>query len=479
MPDTYSDYMKKFMTLCFLLSVSFYLFADEIDIYPSPEGIVASDNFNVEVRLKGKSKWQPVFVYQSVSKLNQEENASWAPFSFSGEIEIRVTPLNQKCDFLIIRPKAFQIKPTLKDDRVYLSLTKPSKLCLEINGNSDRVLFVFADTLDQKPNEIDGNKLVYFKPGIHKIGDRYKLQSNTTYYIEGGAVLNGSFYGQGKLENVIIRGRGIINSGYQKWKHPSEGLLSNIAFEDAKDIVIEGIACIEAGNFQIKVQSKEPYSRIEIKNVKLIGWNKNTDGIHVSDMDWKDSPVVGNAKGIKLFVDDCFIRANDDAILLCDGVAYSEMKDCIIWDAGYGATFCLSWGGHQNVDSCRVNNIYVIHKGGNGPVFRANHAGAGLIQNVHFSNIFIEGDVNSLISINIMDHNYDPDKSHNSINNLQFKNITLEGKCGENLINGYSEDYTISNISFQNFKINGKIILTHEDMNLTMNEFVNNVTYSE
>ena len=449
------------------------------DIYPSPEGIVASDSFNVDVRLKGKSKWQPVFVYQSVNKLNQDENASWAPFSFSGEIEIRVTPLNQQCDSLIIRPKAFQIKPTIKDDRVYLSLTKPSKLCLEINGNSERVLFIFADTLDQKAKEISGNKLVNFKPGIHEIGDRYKLQSNTTYYIEGGAVLHGSFYGQGKLENVIIRGRGIINSGYQKWKHPSEGLLSNISFEDAKNIVIEGITCIEAGNFQIKVQSKEPYSRIKIKNIKLIGWNKNTDGIHVSDMDWKDSPVVGNAKGIKLFVDDCFIRANDDAILLCDGVAYSEMKDCIIWDAGYGATFCLSWGGHQNVDSCRVNNCYVIHKGGNGPVFRANHAGAGLIQNVRFSNIFIEDDINSLININIMDHNYDPDKSHNSINNLQFKNITLEGKCGENLINGYSEDYTISNISFQNLKIDGKIILTHEDMNLTMNEFVNNVTYSE
>jgi hypothetical protein len=471
--------MKKFITICILQCVSFYLFADEVDIYPSPEGIVASDNFNVDVRLKGESKWQPVFVYQSVNKLNQDENASWAPFSFSGEIEIRITPLNQKCDSLIIRPKAFQIKPTLQDNRVYLSLTKPSKLCMEINGNSDRVLFIFADTLDHKPKEIEGSNLIYFKPGVHEIGDKYKLQSNTTYYIDGGAVLKGSLYGEGKLENVIIRGRGLINSGYQKWNHPIEGLQSNILFEDAKNVVIEGIICIEAGNFQIKVQSKEANSRITIKNIKLIAWNKNTDGIHVSDMDWKDSPVVGNAKGIKLFVDDCFIRANDDAILTCDGVAYSEIKNCIIWDAGYGATFCLSWGGHQNVDSSRVNNCYVIHKGGNNPVFRANHAGAGLIQNVIFSNIFIEGNINSLISLNIMDHRYDPDESHNSINNIQFKNITLEGKCGDNSINGYNRDYIISNISFHNLKIDGKIILNHEDMNLRMNEFVKNVKFSE
>ena len=471
--------MKKIAAIFVLQCISFYLIAGEIDIYPSPEGIAASDNFNVDVRLKGKSKWKAVFVYQSVNSLNLDENVSWAPFSFSGEIEIRITPLNQKCNSVIVRPKAFHIEPTFKDDRVYLSFKKPSKLCIEINGNSDQVLFIYADTLDQKPKEIEGNNLIYFKPGVHEIGDKYKLQSNTTYYIDGGAVLLGSLDGQGKLENVVIRGRGLIDSGYQTWNHPLEGLRSNIAFEDAKNIVIEGITCIEAGNFQIKVQSKEANSRITIKNIKLIGWNKNTDGIHISDMDWKDSPVVGNAKGIKLLVDDCFIRANDDAILLCDGVAYSEMKNCIIWDAGYGATFCLSWGGHQKVDSCNVNDCYVIHKGGNTPVFRANHAGAGLIQNVRFSNIFIEGNVNSLIALRIIDHRYDPDESHNSINHIQFKNIILEGKCEENTIIGYNEDYTISNISFQNLIIDGKIILSHEDMNLRMNEFVNNVTFSE
>ena len=278
--------MNKIIVICILQCISFYLFSAEIDIYPSTEGILASDNFNVDVRLKGKSKWRSIFVYQSENSLNKNENASWASFSFSGEIEIRVTPLNQNCDSIIIRPKVFQIKPKLQDEKVFLSLTKPTKLCIEVNGNSDRVLFIFADTLDQKPKEIEGRNLIYFKPGIHQIGDKYKLQSNTTYYIEGGAILNGSLYGEGKLENVIIRGRGLINSGYQKWNHPLEGLHCNIAFENAKNVVIEGITCVEAGNFQIKVQSKEAYSTISIKNIKLIGWNNNTDGVHVSDMDW-------------------------------------------------------------------------------------------------------------------------------------------------------------------------------------------------
>ena len=78
-----------------------------------------------------------------------------------------------------------------------------------------------------------------------------------------------------------------------------------------------------------------------------------------------------------------------------------------------------------------------------------------------------------------MDHKYDPDESHNSISNIQFKNITLEGKCGENSLIGYNENHTITNISFQNLQIDGKTILNHEGMNLIMNEFVDGVTFSK
>ncbi len=48
------------------------------EIYPSPGGIAASDSFNVDVRLNGKSKWQPFFVYKSVNKLNQDDAVSWS-----------------------------------------------------------------------------------------------------------------------------------------------------------------------------------------------------------------------------------------------------------------------------------------------------------------------------------------------------------------------------------------------------------------
>ncbi|MHC1767120.1 MAG: hypothetical protein AB9869_22930 [Verrucomicrobiia bacterium] len=316
--------------------------AGKLEIYPAPPGLPASDRFTVEAREKDTTEWRPVFVHQSVSTLDPARDSSWVSFSFSGQVELRITPLQDACRSVAVRPKAFQLPAALVLGQVLLSLDTPRKVSLEINEDADHPLFIFADPIEAPPSKEAGRKLVIFKAGVHDIGDRYPLRSHTTYHLEGGAVLRGSLYGAGKLEHVTIRGHGILDSGHQAWQHPTKGLRSNISFEDGSHIRIEGITCIEAGNFQIKVQSKQPGARIDIENVKLIGWNANTDGIHVSDMDWKDHPVVGNAPGVRLRVRDCFIRANDDAILLCDGVLVSDMRDCVIWDDGYGATFCLS-----------------------------------------------------------------------------------------------------------------------------------------
>lgn len=351
------------------------------------------------------------------------------------------------------------------------------QVSIEINGDKDHPLLIFVDPPEEEPNKNSSENIVRFKKGVHDIGERYPLASNTTYYLEAGAYLNGSMYGAGTVENVIIKGRGIINSGYQKWQHPTEGILSNISFEDGRNIRIEGITCIEAGNFQIKIQCKGDNDSILINNVKLIGWNKNTDGIHVSDMDWKDHPKIENGTNLRLKIENSFIRANDDAVLLCDGVSYSEMNNCVLWDDGYGATFCLSWGGRNNVESCIVSNCYVIHKEGTNPVFRAMHAGEAKIQNVRFENITIEGNAKTLVGMKITNHRYDPDEGLGQIRNIQFRNITLEGKTESNFIEGFSEDHLIEHITFENLKINSKIIMNAEEMNLTTNQYVKGLVF--
>ena len=437
-----------------------------------PVMIPNSNRYKVEIRKNGEHKWRQLFVYQGVNPNSKTQDISWASFGVTKTTEVRISPLDVKIDSIRIRPGAFGVKHPIIDKYIILFIDRPLQVSIEINGNKLNPLLLFANPTEVKPPSKRFPKIVFFKPGIHQIGERYLLESNTTYYLEEGAYLKGSMYGKGTLENVTIKGRGIIDSGHQQWQHPTKGLLSNIIFEDGRNIDIEGITCIGAGNFQLKIQSKGDSSLIQVKNVKLIGWNNNTDGIHVSDMDWKDHLIVGNGKNIHLKVEDCFIRANDDAILLCDGVAYSEMKNCVIWDDGGGASFCLSWGGHNRVDSCLVSQCYVIHKEGKNPIFRANHAGEAILQNIRFENITIEGDAYTLIGLRILHHRYDPDPGLGSIRNIIFRNIFLEGTTTQNFIEGFDADHQIMDITLDNLNINGKQIINESDINLKLNSFV-------
>ncbi|MEI7830535.1 MAG: hypothetical protein WCI31_12240 [Prolixibacteraceae bacterium] len=438
-----------------------------------------SDRFRVEIRAKGQTKWKKLIAYQSINPNQKSQDISWSSFAAPKPMEIRIRSVQQNVDSVRIRPGAFKINYELRDNFILVNINKPLKISIEINGDKNHPLLLFAEPSEIVPSTAKAGKVIIFKAGVHQIGERYPLVSNTTYYLQEGAILMGSMYGKGTVENVTIQGRGILNSGHQLWQHPTKGLLSNISFEDGRNIRIEGITCIEAGNFQLKIQSKGENTQILIENVKLIGWNNNTDGIHVSDMDWKDHPIVGNGAGTRLTVLDCFIRANDDAVLLNDGVAYSEMKNCVIWDDGGGATFCMSWGGHNRVDSCLVSHCYVIHKEGKNPVFRANHAGEAILQNLRFEDITIEGDAPTLIGLKIFQHRYDPDPGMGAIRNVSFKNITLEGANTENFIEGFNQEHMIENITFDSLRINGKLIQKAEEMNLKMNAFVRNVNFTK
>lgn len=444
---------------------------------PNPNQCIGSEGYVAEFRNKGEKKWNEAFVYQSINPNKTEQDVSWVSLPLENTIEVRITVKNISIESLLIRPLAYQLDFTVRDQCIYIQFTKPMQVSVEINGDKDHPLLIFVDPPEEKPNKKSTERVVIFKKGIHNIGERYPLTSNTTYYLESGAYLKGSLYGKSTLENVTIKGRGIIDSGNQKWQHPKEGILSNIAFEDGRNIRIEGITCIEAGNFQLKIQSKGDNDSIIINNVKLIGWNNNTDGIHVSDMDWKDHPQIGNGKNIRLKVENCFIRANDDAVLLCDGVSWSEMKNCVLWDDGYGATFCISWGGHNKVDSCLVSNCHVIHKEGTNPVFRAMHAGEATLQHIRFEDITIEGNAHTLVGMRITNHLYDPDAGMGQIRNIQFRNISLEGKTDSNYIEGFNADHFIENITFENLKINNKIIKNAEEMNLITNKYVRFISF--
>lgn len=436
-----------------------------------------SDRYMVEITQEGKiTEEQSVFMTESTNDKTNDCKSSWVNVPINGKTTIRVK-LTDEVKEVVIKPKQKNVSYKTETNAVIIDVDKPQKLALVINGDESHPLYIFVDPLEENVPKMDTDGVVFFTPGYHSIGTHYPIKSNTVYYLAPGSYLRGDFYAYGSVENVTFRGRGVVDAGDQIWQHPKEGLLCNIQFEDGRNVHIEGITLINAGNFQFKLQTKTSDTKITFSNVNMIGWNNNTDGIHISDMDWKDHPQIGNAPRTSLLVEDCFIRANDDAILLCDGVANTTVRNSVFVDDGDGSTFCLSWGAHLPINSVCVSDCYVIQKKKNNPVFRANHAGEAHLHNIEFKNIYIDGDIDCLIGLHINAHRYDPDKGYGSITDVRFKNIYVEGTCKENHILGLDDKHTISNIFIENLVINGKKITNFHDGNFVTNEFVSDIKF--
>jgi hypothetical protein len=61
------------------------------------------------------------------------------------------------------------------------------QISVEINGNKTNPLLLFANPTEVKPLPKEFPKTVVFGLGIHEIGERYSLESNTTYFLEEGS----------------------------------------------------------------------------------------------------------------------------------------------------------------------------------------------------------------------------------------------------------------------------------------------------
>ena len=102
-----------------------------------------------------------------------------------------------------------------------------------------------------------------------------------------------------------------------------------------------------------------------------------------------------------------------------------------------------------------------------------------VVQNVNFENIWIDNiEEGQLFNFWVL---YNPKYSVSpggGIQNIKVKNIYYTG-YGENpsIIEGYSKERLINNITFENIIINGKQAGILEDANIKVGKYVENLTF--
>ena len=240
----------------------------------------------------------------------QTERGAFLSFGMRGEVEIDVE-LPAEPGEVTIRPLSSGVTAIIEGKSFRLRLPGPMNLSLEVDGDTDDPLFVFANPELPDPPSADDPKVRFFEGGkIHDVGEIH-LSDGETLYLEGGAVVRAVVRAR-DASNVRITGAGILDAGTRTHK------TNMLVLRECRDAVLENIILLDPLGWTIHLSGSEG---VQVTNTRVIGWRANSDGLDIEYS--RDVRVHG-----------CFWRTNDDCIAIkaiyppcTEGVPFEEMID--------------------------------------------------------------------------------------------------------------------------------------------------------
>ena len=454
--------------------------AATVKVYPAPQGEELSTDYTVQV----EGQDTPVYAAKVASADRQArwkamddkknsadffEQASFTYFDFEGPVRIQITCPKAVRSAKVL-PSSYGIEPSINGKTISIQLDQPRHLTVEINGTWVGALHLFGNPPETDAPRPDDPNVIYYGPGIHEVGSLI-VPSGKTVYVAGGAIVRGviepdepfrisSYSGLKtyaptftlKGEKIVFRGRGIVD-GSRCTTHAR-----NMLVVRGQDIRIEGVILRDSSTWTIPIRQSD---RVGVKNVKLLGYRANSDGIDIC-----------NSRDVT--VDGCFIRTLDDLIVVKSdkgqGEVRSVAKNCVLWNEVAQA---LSVGAElrENVDDVLFADCDVIHDLGREWTLRVYHCDSARISNIRFENIRIE-ETRRLISLWIGKAVWTRDEARGHIDSVVFKNIRAAGKDPRLEFTGFSETNAIENVTLTNVVINGKPLKQEQ---IKSNAFVRNV----
>jgi len=369
---------------------------------------------------------------------------SFANFDMSGRLEVRITS-KRLLRNTMIRPQLPAVRMTLEDDHTLrLELDRPCKISIEPDGKKGPLL-LFANPLETDAPEPGDEGVIYFAAGLHK-PEKIIVESNQTLYLAGGSVVKAEVLVKG--DNIRILGRGILDGSDWEWRKGPVGNL--IAIRNSTNVEVRDITLRGSSHWTIVPNDSR---NVTIRNVKLCNSRvQNDDGINPC-----------NSQDV--LITDCFIRSDDDCVAL-KGLDYNgtnnnveriTVENCTLW-CDRARIFLL---GHESraefMRQVTLRNLDIIH-------FSMTPFLLEPGEDMHMEDIVIE-DIRihgegqrEFIRLRPVVNQYMRKKVPGFIRNVQFRNITLEGKPGEYLvqIEGADAEHDVNNVTFENVSILGQ-----------------------
>jgi len=433
--------------------------------------------------------------------VEETEQASFINFDFEGTVHLRIV-CAWEIFYARVLPLSKGIMPVRgeknKGDEVSFEISEPGQYILEING-LHKPLHILANPIEtDKPNPsasnidlrqpdeklnfagnysgkpttvADEKDTLYFGPGIH-MPYLIKLKSNQTLYIDGGAIVYGTVVVDGQ-KNVKIHGRGVLCGERFDRQHHGTKLVHGMIISNSTNVTIEGIIIRDSVVYNLATVAG---SNINIDNVKVFSWRRNSDGIDVH-----------NSQNVT--IRNCFVRAFDDCITIKGQHSFGGYstndeptehilveKNTIWCDWGRGIEFGAETSAPRMQDiTCR--NCDIVHFALT--AIDIQPCGSAPVKDILFEDIRAYDPIDSLIyprliEIFIRNMLWMEGEPLGSVRNITYRNISYNGLviCPCRFI-GQSNEHDIKNIHLENVTLNGRLLDCENDLisPLILNDF--------
>jgi hypothetical protein len=448
--------------------------AQELVTYPAPQAVLYSmhnDDYTVRVRKPG-GIWQDLFEYIVKVDMDRVQEASMVYFDFSGSVEVSVRKNNHNVQSVRVRPTAHGVKPVIKGNVIYFTITKPGKFSVEFDGDKLHNLHVFANPMEtMRPNPADSS-VIYFGAGVHTPPESghgaFRIPDGKTVYIAGGAIVRGKLVCD-SVKSVRITGRGIVDQA-------SRG----VEITHSRNVTVEGIIFINPKHYTIFGGGSKNLTIRNIKSFSCNGWSDGIDLMSCSDVT----------------IDDVFMRNSDDCIAIYGhrwkfyGNARNiTITNAILWaDIAHPANI----GIHGNtttagdtIENIIFRNIDILEQDEDDPDYQGcmaiNAGDFNLVRNVRYETIriddFEEGQLLNLRIVYNKKYNTGPGRG---IENIYFKDIYYTGlNQFTSRIAGLDKDHRVRGVTFENLHINGKLVLDAASAGIAVGDFAENIVFKK
>lgn len=437
----------------------------QVFTYDAPEGAPLNDDYEVYIQPRGSKEWTKIDTYKAQVNAPCEESStghristiSYSFFDFTGDVFVKVITKKRKYQSACIRP---DYRGTIcnqpNDSTVQFLLFQPENVSVEFDGDISNNLLVFtskpAISREEAEKEAKRQKrhFVYYAPGYYT-QESIKAESNTTYYLAGGAYFTGTF-AVDDAHDVSIIGRGIAR--------PKTGYEGAHVYR-SDNVLIDGLilnTCPVGESHGVTVH--------DVRSISHPSWG---DGLN----------VFGGCSDI--LYDRVFCRNSDDCSTVYatrkgfkGSVRNVRMTNSTLWaDVAHPVMIGLH-GNAENPDSIvdiRYDNIDIICQAEQQVDYQGclaiNCGDNNCIKGVTFDNIRIECPLGegrgSLLHVKTVYNDKYSFAPGGTVEDVLFRNIRYYGNTpGFSIITGYSPERAVRNVRFEDLKINGVHI--HDDM---------------